>query len=128
MFLISVLIAATKGTLEEVVVDLNTECKTSGTCRAVVNIPNKIPKPVYIYLGFENFFLNHRKVFNSKSLAQLAGTSPAEGTLKSKCDPKYTNAHMGKTMSWGGTALTASAIASPCGTYASLFPSGKSKF
>lgn len=68
-----------------------------------------------------NFYQNQRRYIQSKSNFQLAGNwlynsgNDIDFDQAEVCSPKVTNRDMNKTVSWNGTLLDPSAVASPCG-------------
>lgn len=90
-------------------------------CQFTVDIPETITKPAYVYIGYKDFFVNHRNVKNSVSLTQLSGSRIDATTANSKCTSKVTNADAGKTVSYSGSQLQAANVMTPCGLRANLY-------
>jgi hypothetical protein len=109
--------------------NITERCKDQTNCAFIMNIPEEMKGPIYLYLKHENFYLNHRKIANSVSKGQIAGKGPSVPTLESSCGSKLLNEDMkSATSNINGGSLDGQAIASPCGLYSNLFPvNGKAK-
>jgi len=90
-------------------------------CALKIDVTEEMSKPVYFYLGVQNFFQNHRLYVKSYSANQLYGDDIDEDTAKSKCSPIYHNSDLTSyqtTAADGSTALVPGAVANPCGLIA----------
>lgn len=69
---------------------MNEDC-ARGACRFVIRVRKPVPLPVVVYVGFENFHFNHRKVLQSISMEQLSPDGDAAGDTHT-CAGYRTNA------------------------------------
>lgn len=65
-------------------------------CTIKFNIPDDIPKTVYLYYQLTNFYQNHRRYVKSVSYSQLAGQAVPASSLSPDCDPLATDPKTGK--------------------------------
>lgn len=96
--------------------------KSSTSCRFDIEIGEKLEKPVYIYIGYKNFFVNHRNIMNSVDNTQLSGTAVNIDRARGKCKGRVFNEDGGKTSSFKGSSLEKREVMYPCGLQASLIP------
>ena len=92
-------------------------------CKILFKIEQKIPKNIYVYYKLENFYLNHRKLIESKNWRELRGE---ETNTKIGCRNAYYMNEMFEENSphyqneWGHT-FNGTDRASPCGLLARSF-------
>lgn len=61
-------------------------CHTE-TCEVTIRVDqDTVPGPLYLYIAFEGFFVNHRKVLYSVDYDQLGGATMTAEQLKSNCE------------------------------------------
>jgi hypothetical protein len=80
--------------------------------------------PVYLYIHFKDFFVNHRNVVRSVSKKQLNGQDIADNSDElSRCSKIQLNKENDAvTTSISGSTLVGDDAMSPCGIYPSLIP------
>jgi hypothetical protein len=54
-------------------------------CDLRFRIVDKYDGPVFVYIGYDNFYLNHRKIINSVDSKQLEGKSVTADDIKNTC-------------------------------------------
>lgn len=101
------------------------KCGDSTTCNFPLYVKNKIKGPIYLYLHFEDFFVQHRNSIKSVSQKQLSGVNLDYKSVKTACLGAVTNEEAAKDFSISGKRLDPKGVANPCGILASLFPKGK---
>lgn len=118
-----VLRATTSGTVVYSI-RIDDKCSDSETCKIPLNIKKKMAGPVYVYLGYKNYFLNHRKAVKGIPYEQLTGHTISVADAQAVCTDKYKNEHLTNQYSWSNPALRLEPqeAMNPCGIYASLFP------
>lgn len=79
------------------------------TCSVSFNMTGKVDGPLYVYYELTNLFQNHRRFYESRSIAQLQGDLLSASEVELNCDPLYMN----------GTNLL-----NPCGLTANTFFNG----
>jgi LEM3 (ligand-effect modulator 3) family / CDC50 family len=128
LMIIGVIIRGTANSAQEYQVRFDDKCTAGTNCVFNLLIRDKMTGPIYVYLHFNNFFLNHRKVMKSLNKQQLMGNDVDLETLSTTCAGMSQNSDY----PFANTSLTAmgkpyvhSAALNPCGIYASLFPQGK---
>lgn len=85
-----------------------------------------IPGPVYVYVYYKNFYLNHRNVMKSFDKDQLRGTDKSVEDLVKSCGDVRRNKDIGVSKFWNNTnTVDPEAALNPCGILPSLFPSGR---
>lgn len=62
-----------------------------GTCTLTFQLSAAIPGPVYVYYELGNYYQNHRRYVQSRSMPQLMGKK-ISGTQIDQCAPITTNA------------------------------------
>ena len=93
------------------------------TCKIQFKIHKKMQNPIFIYYQLKNFYLNHRKIIESKNWNELRGE---EVNAKSSCKDAYLMGEMFSKNSpyyineWGHN-FSEYDIASPCGLLARNF-------
>lgn len=100
------------------------KCGDSATCSFPFYVKSKIEGPIFVYLHFQNFFVQHRNSLKSVSQSQLAGNNLNYESVKSACLNAITNEESLRDYSITGKRLDPKAVANPCGILASLFPKG----
>ena len=89
-------------------------------CKIEFKITKKIKKPIFIYYQLKNFYLNHRKIIESKNWNELRGE---DVNTKTNCKDAYFMGDLFNkntqyyTNEWGHN-FTETDIASPCGLLA----------
>lgn len=101
---------------------LDDKCGDSATCSFPLFVKSKIKGPIYVYLHFKDFYVQHRAGLKSVSHSQLAGEDLSLSDAQSDCPGAVLNKDIIKSTSVSGKTLDPEAVASPCGLYASLFP------
>ena len=90
------------------------------TCRIQFKIAKKLKHPIFVYYRLKNFYLNHRKIIESKNWKELRGE---EVDTKDSCKNAYLMGQMFPSNSpyfineWGQN-FSENDIASPCGLLA----------
>ena len=92
--------------------------KTSWTIN--FSVDKKMDGIVYVYYELDNFYQNHRRYVKSRDYYQLKGDIRSYSDI-SDCDPIMKNSDLYATKSYGGTTLTSSDVANPCGLIAKKF-------
>ena len=131
LLVIGVIIRGTANNAQEYQVRFDDKCKSGTNCVFNLLIREKMTGPIYIYLHFNNLFINHRKVMKSLNKKQLMGEEIDIDTLKTTCEGRVKNSDFAnaKTALQGkGLAYDADAALNPCGIYATLFPTGNDRF
>lgn len=131
LLIIGVIIRGTANSAQEYQVRFDDKCKSGTNCVFNLLIREKMTSPIYVYLHFNNLFINHRKVMKSLNKKQLMGEDVDIDTLKTTCEGKVRNSEFAdaKTaLQSKGLAYDADAALNPCGIYATLFPQGKLHF
>lgn len=100
------------------------KCGDSKTCTFPLFVKSKMKGPLYMYLTYKDFFVQHRNSLKSVSQSQLSDLGPSTSTLQSSCAGAYTNREAGHDFSVTGVRLNPDEPANPCGVLASLFPTG----
>ena len=100
------------------------KCGDSSTCNFPLFVKSKMKGPIYMYLSYKDFYVQHRNSLKSVSQSQLSSLDPSYSTLKSACTGAFTNQEAGKDFSITSQRLDPSKPANPCGILASLFPTG----
>lgn len=78
-----------------------------------------------MYVRFKNLFINHRNMVNSISVKQLGGDNLGASDASSTCGVNSLNDDIGMKYSWKNQPLDPNDVMSPCGTYATMMPTGK---
>ena len=97
-----------------------TQSSNNKVCRIQFKISKKIKAPILVYYKLSNFFLNHRKIIESKNWNELRGE---DVDTKSSCKGAYLMNEMFSKNSpyyrnqWGHN-FTDNDVASPCGILA----------
>ena len=90
------------------------------TCRIQFKINEKLKQPIFVYYRLKNFYLNHRKIIESKNWNELRGQ---DVNTKSSCKDAYLMGEMFSKNSpyfinqWGHN-FSEDDVASPCGLLA----------
>jgi len=89
-------------------------------CTVTIEVTEAMSKPVYFYLGVQNFYQNHRLYVKSYSEDQLLGEDIDGETAEDKCTPIILNKDLGSSVKAidATTVLAPKAIANPCGMIA----------
>lgn len=127
LLIIGVIIRGTANNAQEYQVRFDDKCKSGTNCVFNLLIREKMTGPIYIYLHFNNMFINHRKVMKSLSKKQLMGEDIDTDTLKTTCEGKVKNsdfANAKTAFQAKGQAYDSEATLNPCGIYATMFPTG----
>ena len=93
------------------------------TCEVTVRVDKKIVSgPLYLYIGFEGFYVNHRKVLYSIDYDQLGGSDMTMEQLKTHCDGYRTIEDLKRFHSKIDTSgYSYDEIVNPCGLFAFLY-------
>ncbi len=81
----------------------------------------KVNKKLYVYVGYRDFYINHRKVMNSVNYNQLKGNIVSESDAKSLCDDYYLNKHGMKYQPDKFKDLDPEGTMLPCGLFPLLY-------
>ena len=98
------------------------KCGDSQTCEFPFFVKSRMKGPIYVYLHFKNFYVQHRKSLKSVDYDQLKGERQSAADVKTSCEGMVTNEDFVQDFSITGNKLDPKAALSPCGLYASLFP------
>lgn len=98
------------------------KCGDSQTCEFPFFVKSRMKGPIYVYLHFKNFFVQHRRALKSVDHDQLKGERQSVADVKNSCEGMVTNEDFAQDFSVTGNKLDPKAALSPCGLYASLFP------
>lgn len=100
------------------------KCGDSSTCSFPFYVKNKMEGPIYVYLHFKDFFVQHRNSIKSVSQNQLSGEIVGYDAASTACIAAVRNEDTLRDYSITGKRLDPKAVANPCGILASLFPKG----
>lgn len=127
LVIIGIIIKATANDSTEFRIRFDDKCKNLASCDFSIYVRENVPGPVYVYIHFENFFLNHRRVMRSVSKDQLRGLKVEDSKIETACSGKTKNKDIGVTSyTFNPTAaVNADGPLNPCGIYASLYPKGR---
>lgn len=93
-------------------------------CSIKFMVEESLKGPVLVHLGFDNLFIFHRTVENSKSLEQIS--YPADvGDVPAECEKNPTIGFFGEKKTFLGDNDIDQQKVYPCGIYPSLFPKGQ---
>lgn len=107
---------ATLSTLEfQHEVRFDDSCLHGEYCNKYLEIKEDFKGPFYIYIKYENYYINHRKMAKSFDAIQLTGEDRSKKEVKQFCDVLSTNEQGLKNHSYAGTPLVASEVMNPCG-------------
>lgn len=101
------------------------KCGDSASCSFPFYVKNKMKGSIYVYLHFQDFFVQHRNSLKSVSQSQLAGQNLDLSSVTSLCSGAVTNEDTLRDYSITGKRLDPKGVANPCGILASLFPKGR---
>ena len=102
----------------------NSVAKNNKICKIEFKIQKTLKKPIFIYYRLKNFYLNHRKIIESKNWNELRGE---DANTKTSCKNAYLMGEIFKNkntfyyMNEWGHNFTENDIASPCGLLARSF-------
>ena len=101
----------------------NTYSSSNKSCKIQFKVLKTIKKPVFVYYKLKNFYLNHRKIIESKNWKELRGE---DVNTKSSCEGAYLMGEMfGKNSPYfinpWGHQFSEGDVASPCGLLAKSF-------
>lgn|SRR3990167_817680 len=128
LLIIGVIIRGTANSAQEYQVRFDDKCKSGTDCIFNLRIREKMKGPIYLYLHFNNLFINHRKVMKSLSKKQLMGEDLDTSAISSTCEGRVKNSDFPfakNAISALGKGYDENAALNPCGIYATLFPQGK---
>lgn len=97
-------------------------CEGQTACAKVFEVKEEITGPVYLYIYYEDFFINHRNVVRSVSRRQIAGEDVDDAEIDKRCPGFRTNKDKPATSSFTGVPLVETETLTPCGIYPSLIP------
>lgn len=119
---LGVVIRAGTNNIESFNIRFDDKCGDSQTCEFPFFVKKKIEGPIYVYLHFKDFYIQHRKSLKSLDQDQLAGEYQSVSDVKNTCSGMVTNEDFAQDYSVTGAKLNPQSTLSPCGIYASLFP------
>lgn len=124
VLIISLIIKFSAAQPDRIDVRFDSACFNQDTCGVLFNVHEDMPGPVYLYIHYKNFYVNHRNVVQSISSTQLTGTDINDDSQKKEsCDPFKLNSDVSTiTTSYQGTTLVNDEVLSPCGIYPVLVP------
>eukprot|EP00601_Ochromonadales_sp_CCMP2298_P033850 CAMPEP_0173363024 /NCGR_PEP_ID=MMETSP1144-20121109/22151_1 /TAXON_ID=483371 /ORGANISM="non described non described, Strain CCMP2298" /LENGTH=342 /DNA_ID=CAMNT_0014312919 /DNA_START=48 /DNA_END=1073 /DNA_ORIENTATION=+ len=76
------------------------------TCQVSFTITQALPGPLYLYYELSNFYQNHQRYYQSRSIAQLQGSNLDSSSVSLDCNPLYKNGSL---------------LLNPCGLIANSF-------
>lgn len=94
------------------------QCLEAPTCTIVINIEEKLDKPVFFWFELYSFYQNHRQYVKSSNVEE---TNKEVGQFPEDCYPFFTNREANKTVSVENTSLSPNAPVIPCGIAANTF-------
>ena len=103
-------------------VRIDDKCGDSQNCQFPFFVKSDIQGPVYVYLYFKDFYVQHRRSLKSVSYTQLSGTYQSPSDLSSSCTGEVTNSDYSSIYSITGSKLNPADSLTPCGVLATLFP------
>jgi hypothetical protein len=62
-------------------------CDGQSSCSIVLDVPEKMKSPVFMYYGLDNFYQNHRRFVKSRNDLQLRGEIVDSYSALEECDP-----------------------------------------
>jgi len=90
--------------------------RTGQYCDVPLEVTRLMPSPVYLLYSLDNFYQNHRRYVQSKSVEQLEGKVIDIGKAKGSCHPVVLNRDLHTKYAWDNkTQLDPEAVANPCG-------------
>lgn len=98
------------------------KCGDSESCSFPFIVKRKIKGPIFMYLHFKNFYVQHRMSLKSMSHSQLKGNNKSPKELEKYCKGMKINEDFKRDFSFKGDRLDPRAPLNPCGIYATLFP------
>jgi len=101
------------------------KCRNKSPCVFDLFVRETIPGPVYLYIYFKNFYLNHRNVMRSFNKEQLKGEEVSMAKVESSCGEVTKNKHLGISKYFSNASpVDPESALNPCGILPSLYPSG----
>lgn len=97
-------------------------CEGQNSCAKVFEVKEEVTGPVFLYIYYEDFFINHRNVVRSVSRRQIAGEDVADSEIDKRCPGFRNNKDKPALVSFSGASLVETETLSPCGIYPSLLP------
>lgn len=123
--LIGLVVKGTSNSSTEFRIRFDDKCRNKSPCVFDLFVRETIPGPVYLYIYFKNFYLNHRNVMRSFNKEQLKGEDVAQDKVQSSCGELTKNKHLGISKYFFNTSpVDPEAPLNPCGILPSLYPSG----
>ena len=62
-------------------------CTLGSSCNLTLDIPERMPAPVYFYYRLTNYYQNHRRYVKSRDDAQLRGEQRSFADVENTCNP-----------------------------------------
>lgn len=126
LVVIGLIVKGTSNNSTEFRIRFDDKCRNKSPCVFDLFVREAIPGPVYLYIYFKNFYLNHRNVMRSFSKDQLKGDEVAMDKVQSACGDVTRNKHAGVSKYFFNTSpVDPEGALNPCGILPSLFPSGR---
>ena len=123
MFVVlGVVIRAGTSDTDGFMIRLDDKCGDSQTCSFPFFVKSTIKGPIYVYLHFKDFYIQHRKSLKSVSYDQLTGDNLKVSELADTCAGMLVNEDNQQDFSITGNRMDPQGPLNPCGIYASLFP------
>ena len=121
---LGVIIKATANNNTEFSIRYDDKCSSAAVCSFNFTVKETVTGPIYFYLEFSDFFLNHRNVMNSFSSKQLSGQDLDGSSLSSSCSGELYNSDFtfGNYYFNSGAQVVSSDVLNPCGIFPTLFP------
>ena len=124
LFVIGILIRATCNGNKELEFRIDDRCTDGVMCHIEFTIKEEIKGPVYVYLHYTNFFLNHRRVMRSFNKDQMKGAIPTQTSIDNTCLNMQWNKDSGHIQGIAGNALVPEDPLYPCGILPNLYVKG----
>lgn len=105
------------------------KCRQKVDCSFDIYIREDVPGPIYFYIHFDKFFLNHRKVMRSFNKEQLRGKDLPVSTIETNCGSKSRNKDLSVTsyLFAPNNPVEADGPLNPCGILPSLMSRGSNR-
>ena len=90
-------------------------CVHATLCKKTFELKEDFEGPFYIYIEFENYYVNHRLMAKSFDAVQLTGEDRTVSEVEIFCANMTSNAQGGLTTSYTGQTLIPADPMNPCG-------------
>lgn len=124
LFAIGILIRATCNNNKELSFRVDDKCVDGVQCYINFTIKEEIKGPVYIYMHYTNYFLNHRRVMRSFNKDQMRGVIPTQTSIDNTCANMQWNKDSARTTGLTMNVLGADDPLYPCGILPNLYVKG----